>query len=64
VPVDMYSTIFDLGGTDGDTILGFNNELLHNFDILDEYNALDFSEQTQIKYISGSCQFNRRIFNK
>jgi hypothetical protein len=43
------------------TVLGFSDEVEENPDLLNDFNSLDFSNQTAVKYIAGNCSFAKDI---
>jgi hypothetical protein len=59
---------FDTTVKENDTILGFSDEVIDdvidNINPLEGYNSLDFSNQQEIRYIHGDCQFDSRVFVK
>jgi hypothetical protein len=66
--VPLTSKYFNLGRykTEGDMILGFNSNVITDPHMLDEFNALDFSDLTgtNIKYVSSDCRFRLLDFRQ
>jgi hypothetical protein len=62
--VDFGTEYFSLTTTTStnDTILGFSDRVIQDPSLLDNFNALDFSEQTNIKYVGGTCKFANSVF--
>jgi hypothetical protein len=43
--------------------MDFSEAVKENPSLLLNFNSLDFSNQTTIKYVDGNCQFSNQIFN-
>jgi hypothetical protein len=65
-PILFTSEYFKLETTTNpyDTVLGFSDKVNDNPELLNEagINALDFSVQNTVKFISKNCHFDKTVF--
>jgi hypothetical protein len=59
IPVPLTTEYFTFEEGHSDTITGFSETVKANPTSLNNYNALDFSNQSNVQLVSNTCTFNK-----
>jgi hypothetical protein len=64
IPIDSTYFKFSTTDTNDDTVVGFSEKVVKDPSLIPlKYNAIDFTTNTNIKYVDGDAKFLPEVFN-